>query len=489
MAQNPPIDHAAVAAPEATTEQDDARHVGYGTVLRHQPVRVLATARAANKLAMATISYGAMVHLGQAGASQLQISLVSSSSYLAALLFGVQGGTVADSLSKRLALVTGHAVMAGMCFVIPSVLGTGVGDLMLLMFISSMIMQVVTPGLKAAVALVASPSELAVTSALVSVIGSIASGIGSAFLAPILIKVSGIETVLYVGGVLYAIGGLRALAMPREAGRPSAEALRAIEWKPTALSLRETAKWILRSRAVATMILSGAIVVALFESFNTLVPVYVREVLDTDPANSVYIFAPAGLGFLVGTFLTPPLIRRWGERRLAIASLICMASSMALFGVIDLVAPFLAPISPLRLLELFGISISDEILAASVIAIPLNFGSTASGAAVANFINRRVPVLRQGATFGLQETQENALILVSVITLGAISNLTGPEAVMIVAPIVIVAFVVALLRYSYRGDATTALTRREALEMLASDDDDATPLPSSGSNPDGSSGG
>jgi predicted MFS family arabinose efflux permease len=467
--QSPPIDPSAIATSSADVSPDAEPPVGYGTVLRHRDVRVLAVARAANKLAMATISYGAMVHLGQAGATQLQISLVSSSTYLAALLFGVQGGTVADSLSKRLALVTGNAIMAAMCFLIPSLLGTGVGDLMLLMFVSSMLMQVVSPGLKAAVALVASPSELAVTSALVSVVGSIASGIGSAFLAPILIKVSGIETVLYVGGALYALGAIRTLAMPREAGRPSADALRGIDWRPTALSLRETARWILRARAVATMILGGAIVVALFESFNTLIPVYVRDVLDTDPANSVYIFALAGLGFLAGTFLTPPLIRSWGERRLAIVALIAMAISMTLFGLIDLVAPLLAPFSPLRLLELFGADINDKVLAASLIAIPLNFGSTASGAAVANFINRRVPLIRQGATFGLQETQENALVLLSVIALGAVANVVGPALVMAIAPILIVAIVIMLLRYSYRTVGDTRLGRGGAIELLADD--------------------
>jgi MFS family permease len=474
MAHDPPLDSVAVAATDAVVEQSDEATVGYRTVLRHREVRVLAASRAANKMAMSTVSYGAMVHLGQVGATQFQISLVSASSYLAALLFGVQGGTVADSLSKRIALAAGQGIMAGLCFVIPSLLGTSAGDLMLLLFLSSLMMQVVSPGLKATVAIVATQRELAVTSALVSVIGSIASGFGSAFLAPFLIKLSGIETVLYVSGCLYAFGSIRSLAISREkTSTPVAKALRSIDWRPTALSRRTTARWIIDHRAVATMILSGAIVVALFESFNTLIPLYVKEVLDSDPANSIYIFAPAGVGFLIGTFLAPPLINRWGERRLAIVSLTFMSVSMAMFGFIDLVAPILAPISPLRLLELFGVEINDKVLAASVIAIPMNFGSTASGAAVANFINRRVPLVRQGAVFGLEETQENALILVTVLAVGAIASITGPQVVMIVAPIVAVAVVVALLRYSYRSLDQGQLTVRDALAVVAADEDDA----------------
>jgi hypothetical protein len=149
-----------------------------------------------------------------------------------------------------------------------------------------------------------------------------------------------------------------------------------------------------------------------------------------------------------------------------------MSASMAMFGLIDSVAPFLAPISPLRLLEPFGISLNDKVLAASVIAIPMNFGSTASGAAVANFINRRVPLVRQGATFGLEESQENALILATVLAVGVAASFTGPQLVMLVAPIVVVAIVFALLSYSYRSVEQERIAVRDAFDMLASDDDD-----------------
>ena len=55
---------------------------------------------------------------------------------------------------------------------------------------------------------------------------------------------------------------------------------------------------------------------ALFEGINSLLPVYVREVLDENPANSIYIFAPAGIGYLIGAVGGPRLIHRFGERRL-----------------------------------------------------------------------------------------------------------------------------------------------------------------------------
>ncbi len=457
-----PVETAADRPPE------DA--VGYGEVLRNPDVRVLASSRAMSKMAMATISYGSMVYLARLDASQIQIALVGASSYLAALLFGFQGGTAADSLSKRVAVAGGHLFLALVCIVTPLYLGTTVGSLMLLMFLTSLIMQIVSPGLKAATALVATPAQLATTSALVSVVGSVASGIGSAFLAPILIKTTSIDVVLYTGAVIYALGAVRALSIPVEEDRPTWATLREIQWKPQALSLSHTAGLIVRHRAVATMILAGATVVALFEGFNTLIPRYVGVVLEDDPANAVFIFAPAGLGLLLGTLGAPRMIHRWRERRLAVVSIIIMSVSMAGFGLIDLLAPILAPLSPLRLLEPFGAEPSDKVLAASFLSIPLNFGSTISGATVMNFINRAVPLVRQGATFGTQEVLENGLTLFSVLALGVIASAAGYRVVMVFAPIAVIAVVLWLLRYSYHIAGQTELGRRAAWDLLEADD-------------------
>ena len=63
--------------------------VTYGDVLKHAEVKILAVSRFAAKMAGSTLSYGIMVFLAAAGASQFEISLANSASYLAALLFGL----------------------------------------------------------------------------------------------------------------------------------------------------------------------------------------------------------------------------------------------------------------------------------------------------------------------------------------------------------------------------------------------------------------
>ncbi len=56
----------------------------------------------------------------------------------------------------------------------------------------------------------------------------------------------------------------------------------------------------------------------------------------------IYIFAPAGIGYLIGAVGGPRLIFRYGERRLMVYSIILMIGGSFLLGGIDTVAPFFA---------------------------------------------------------------------------------------------------------------------------------------------------
>ena len=138
---------AEMVLPDGTSEQPSFREA-----LKQKNVRILAASRGASKLAMAVVSYGAMVYLAQEGATQFQISLVAASTYAAALMFGIQGGTLSDTLSKRIALVFGYVIQALLCILIPIFWGTDVARLMLIMFMTSAINQIVTPSIKSATA-------------------------------------------------------------------------------------------------------------------------------------------------------------------------------------------------------------------------------------------------------------------------------------------------------------------------------------------------
>ena len=448
-------------APEAREHEIRQR------VLKDPAVRALILSRFATVLGIATLTYGAMVYLATLGASQFAVSLIGATRYLAALLFGIGGGALADAMSKRTAMVTAYALQAAACFVVPTIWGTSVPSLVFLIFLVTMLGQIVTPAVKAATALVATAAQVAVVAAIVSVGGGVGSAMGSAILAPILINFANMRTLVYVAGLVMVFGAVRALKVPPEEGAtPLRQAARQIDWQATLPTLRRTAEWLLENRKVGAMILVGSMVVALFDGLNTLMPVYVRDVLGVDPTYAVYILAPGGIGFLVGTALGPWLMDRRGERALAVMALMLLSLGFTLFGVIGLVAPLLAPFSPLRLLGLFGISFSPEIEAAGLISIFTAIGSTGAGAAVQTYVNRYVLLARQATTFGMQEVLDNALTLVAVLAFGVIATALGPRLVFIVAPPLVVAIVIWLIRTCFRVTDTDPPEARAILRTL-----------------------
>jgi MFS family permease len=422
------------------------------SLLRRVDISILLASRTLSGAASAMLTYGAMVHLARIGASQLEVSLLSASASLAALSFGLRGGAVADSAPKRLALAASYGAQAALCIVIPTFVGTDLLPILLLIFSVGILSQITTPAIKAAVAIVASAPEVATVTVLLGVASGVGTAIGSAILAPILIKLWDIRIVAYTAAFIFCLAASRALKLPGDPG--SAAAVRRQQKgsaAPRTFGARSMAEWLFAHQAVATMLLSGAIVTTLGDVVDTLQPVYVRTVLDTDPANTVYVFAPGAIGWGVGSLVAPRLVQRSGERWLVSLALVAFAAGMILFGLIDLVQGVLAPLSPLRLLSIFGIELSDGILAAGVIAILIQFSATCATVAVQTYVNRRVPLVGQGTTFGMQTTLAKALSIVATLSLGALATAFGVRLAFFLAPALVLAAAVSLIWGSYRA--------------------------------------
>ncbi len=442
------------------------------SVLKDHNVQTIIYAKNVQKLGIATLSYGCSIYLAQQGASQIQVSLVAVTGYVAALMYGFQGGTIVDRMEKRTAMAMAYAAMAVLCFIFPTVFGTSVVDLIALSFLVSVLATISGPAIKATVAVVATPAAMATVAAMLNLFGSFGTAIGQAFVAPILINISGVEACMYVAGVVLFTGAVWSLRIPKEEHREEAsQALHDVSWKPRMLDMKGIARWIAARPPIALMILVGSMVVALIETVTSLMPVYVRDVLDMDPVYSIYVFAPAGLAYLVGMITAPWLISRFGERRFGFASFAVGAVGIMMLGFIDFLAPYLAPFSPTRIFELFGADLTDKMLAAGFISMPANFGSTATGAAVQNYVNSRVPLAQQGGVFGMEKVIDNALTVLAMLSLGLVATWLGSQVVFVVAPILVLIVVIYLVRYSYRLAGEADISDLEVVEELWSGPD------------------
>jgi len=200
------------------------------SVLKDHNVQTLIFSINVQKLGLATLSYGGMIFLASSGASQFQVSLVGVTGFVAQLLFGLQGGKLVDAMSKRTAMIAGYILQAALCFIVPIFFGADVIDLIFLAFMAGVLGTVMTPAIKSTVALVATPAALATVAAMIGLFGSLGTALGQAFVAPILIKVSGVNAVMYGAGIVLLSGVIWALKMPRDQGTgTTTEALKAIQ--------------------------------------------------------------------------------------------------------------------------------------------------------------------------------------------------------------------------------------------------------------------
>lgn len=420
------------------------------SMLGRVPVQVALLANFLSGLAIGTLSYGAMVHLARSGGSQFEVALVSAASFLPGLVLGTQGGLIADSLPKRLALAVTYLMQAGLCIGVPILLGADFIVLLFIVLVVSTLAQISIPAVRSIIPLVAKPQELAVAAVLMSLTTSTGSAIGQAFFAPVLLRVGDITLVTIFGGVMLLLAGLRVFGLPDEEGIKVGDALRSVDWRLQGIGVRPTAEWIVEHRVVATMVLLGAMVSALYEAFAAMMPGFVGTVLGVDPVDTILVFATIPIGFLAATFAGPWLMNKFGERPVMLVSVVIFGGGIILFGLIEEVAPFLAPFSPLHLLELFGIQPSEKVLAAGLLTIPAYAGFTAAGAAAQTYINRRLPVTKQAGAFGIENTLRSALAIVAVLTFGALATLFGTRPVFLIAPFVMGVLLIGIIIISYR---------------------------------------
>jgi len=414
------------------------------SLLRQFRFQVILTSRFLSEVGQESVLYGALVAATTTG-SAFDAALIGAAKMVPAATLGLYAGAVADALPKRVALGLGYGVQAVLCVVLPLFFGTDLLLLILLTFSISALNQVVGPGENATIPLVASREQIATAASTISLSDAVATGIGMAAVAPVVLKLFGVEVLFYVCAGILAFASIRIFALPFDQDISVQQALRKVRLSDQEFSVRKTLRWLMGWPAISTMIMAGLVVSTLGMIMETLGPTYVKDVLQTDPANAVYVFAPAGLGALLALGGAPYLIRRSSERFATAAGVLVQVVALISLAFIDELAPILAPLSPLRLLEIFGVELSDLILAASFVSLFTGFAAALSSISVQTYINRRVPMLQQGRTFGLQTVLANTVALLPMLLLGAMAALTSMETVLLWAPWVVLLMMGALL--------------------------------------------
>ena len=472
--------------PPAGVAVDDGRQMGTfrlfsyflpeTSLLRRLRFQLVVFSRFLSEAGQEGVFYAALVQVSRDG-SPFQASMIGAAKILPGAVLGLFGGAVADALPRRVALAIGYGIQAGLCVLLPIVFGTGFGAMLLLTFGVATLNQLIGPSEKAVIPLVSNRQQISTAASMLSMTDSIATGFGTAIMAPILLVVFGVKPVFFVCAVLLGVAAIRILALPIQKDVTLRAALGRLNLTQLDLGFRKALAWLLGWPAIVTMLMVGMVVSIMNNIQSTLGPSYVEEVLGADPAKSVYVFAPAGLGTVVALVITPKFLDKTGERWAAGVAVLVMAVALFMMAFVDNLARFIAPISPLRLLELFGVDLSDEILAAGFVSMFTGFAVSMSSLAVQTYLNRRVPLIHQGRVFGLQSVMVNAGALVPMLLVGFLASQTSVQAILFFVPWVVLAVLYVLLILASKWAGIEPMKRSEVVDSFWHEPEGAGPPP------------
>ncbi len=173
-----------------------------------------------------------------------------------------------------------------------------------------------------------------------------------------------------------------------------------------------------------------------------IVPFYLERVLGTSKENTVFVFAPAALGLVLGLRVAPLAGRIFGERMIATASLFVFAFCVGVLGFVERGLDFLT--GPMRLpLNTIAdaLSISPLILVAMLISIPAGFASALVNVAARSILLARTPEQVRGQVIATQGLMGNLGALIPTLLAGIATDIFGvqPIAVAIALAMMLVA--------------------------------------------------
>lgn len=398
-----------------------------GSVVWDRHFQALLASRFLTDIALQALLYGTLIAVVRRGGGAFDAALVGTAFLLPGVLLGLHGGSVADAMSKRVALAGAYITMGMLCFAVPIVLGTGFKSLLLILFAVRALHQISQPSEASAVPLVADAEELASANSFMSLASSAGEVIGKAAIAPLVVSTFGVEHVVTLAGVVFIVAFTRVfeLTPPREIARTARTRLLADN--------REALRWLLHTRRVLWMLLLAGLASTVGVVLGMLGPVYVSEVLHIDPAYTLYVFMPAAGGLLLALAIAPRLIAAIGERLAAAIGFAIAATAMFGFGVID---PLTERVLP-WLVELPLISRQLEVAAG--LSVPLGFGITLAAASAQTYVGRSVPAELQGRMFAVMGVLKDGLAIVPLLGLALAAGALGSRLVFAAAPLILLA--------------------------------------------------
>jgi MFS family permease len=424
-------------------------------VLRNSKFLRLWLAQAVSQTGQNGLFFVLLVVITEETRSAVSGSVLVLTFVLPSVLLSLVAGVLVDRWHKRTVLMVTNLLRGGVCLLfIP--LHTTVAVVFALNLLFSSISQFFGPAEASTIPALVERRHLISANGLFNLTLTGSQFTGMVLLAPLLLKLGGPNLFFLVAFTSYSVAALLVASLPRGFEPPLARGrVRGAALARSILREFTDGFRVIRSDAMSLLALvdltTGSFLTMLFA---LLVPRFMQEILGVGADNAVFVFAPTGIGAIVGLRLLPWFNARMRKPFIVVVGLFGVVASLVLLGSVEPIARALEGTGPGDLFsreQPFGVSVLTAVT--MVFAFPLGVTYALVNAPAQTIIHERAPRQMRGRFFGTQIAMANLTSLVPLLLLGAVTDLIGVAAVLyLLAPCIATVAVLGLVLARREGE-------------------------------------
>jgi MFS family permease len=433
----------------------EAAQASDGSVLRNTAFVRLWAAQLVSQTAQNGLMFALLVLITERTGSSLNASLLVLAFNLPSIVLSIPAGAMVDRWHKRTVLIVTNALRAAMA-VLFILVDRWVPAVLLVTVCFSGVGQFFTPAEASTIPAIVPKRQLISANALFHLTLTGSQLMGLVILAPALLKIGGPAMFFGAMIVFYSLATLLVASLPR-GFEPSlsAEPLRAAGMvrqvqRDVGAVLGAIRADRISLLALVQLTVSGTLPML----FGLLVPRYVRDVLDIEADNAVFVFAPLAVGAVIGLRLLRWITNRLPKQLVVTLALFGVAASLVALASVEFIGAALEQTRAREWVEAVGryqprfatFTLSILVLVTMACAIPAGFFYALVNAPAQTIIQERAPASMRGRYVGTQLLLASCTSLALVLLIGAAADAVGVTSVLLLfVPVVLAVAVYGLL--------------------------------------------
>lgn len=396
-------------------------------LLQERPFRMLTIERLSSRVANNAVNFGLVLLIVDATGRAFMSSLLVLTLVVPSTVAGLAAGAAADLFPKRLLIVTGNLVRAGVCAAL-AFQEPQVWAYFLVALVMASATQIATSAEAAILPTIVARERLVRANAIGHAVTGLGQILGFAVLAPLTLRLVGEPRLLFgIAAVLFLAAAAYGVAIGRQERGTRGEVggeVRDVWWRVGWRQMRRDPR-VLRAALELTLLATTMTIIA------GLAPSYIEEVLNLPVEVGAVALSPAAVGIALGLRLAGWLARRVPHYALSTAGFAGFVLFVGALAFVDPLAQFLAGYAPFAWLGRVEIGkFDDGGVLAMMLVVPLGFCYALVAVAGQTTLNDLVPISLQGRVFATQGAMAALAASGPVLAFGALADAIGVEPVL-----------------------------------------------------------